>query len=101
MKRTMDKILIVLALFLLAFICVMLWLYYKTGAIPDTLCTCVFTVCGGECGVMGWIKTTKERTKEREYQLEDRKSEQIRDRAIPEPSEDPMEKEKSQNESVG
>lgn len=50
---------------------------------------------------MGWIKTTKERTKEREYQLEDRKSEQIRDRAIPEPSEDPMEKEEAKNESVG
>lgn len=72
MKRTMDKILILLAVFLLIFVSVMIWLYYRTGAIPDTLCTCVFAICGGECGVMGWIKTTKERLRDRKYELEDR-----------------------------
>ena len=71
--RTMDVILAVIAVFLLLFIVVMVWLYYQTGAIPDTLCTCVFAACGGECGVMGWIKTTKERQRERQYELEDRK----------------------------
>lgn len=70
--RTMDIILAVIAVFLLLFIVVMIWLYYQTGAIPDTLCTCVFAVCGGECGVMGWIKTTKERQRERSFELEDR-----------------------------
>lgn len=72
MKRTMDLILTIIAVFLLLFILIMMWLYYVTGGIPDTLCTCVFAVCGGECGVMGWIKTTKERMKEREWELEDR-----------------------------
>lgn len=72
MKRTMDKILLLLAVFLLIFVSVMIWLYYRTGAIPDTLCTCVFAICGGECGVMGWIKTTKERLRDRKYELEDR-----------------------------
>ena len=71
--RTMDVILAVIAVFLLLFIVVMVWLYYRTGAIPDTLCTCVFAACGGECGVMGWIKTTKERQRDRQYELEDRK----------------------------
>jgi len=71
--RTMDVILAVIAAFLLLFIVVMVWLYYRTGAIPDTLCTCVFASCGGECGVMGWIKTTKERQRERTFELEDRK----------------------------
>lgn len=71
--RTMDVILIVIAVFLLIFIIALLWLYYRTGAIPDTLCTCVFAICGGECGVMGWIKTTKERLRDRNYELEDRK----------------------------
>jgi hypothetical protein len=70
--RTMDIILAVIAVFLLLFIVVMIWLYYQTGAIPDTLCTCVFAACGGECGVMGWIKTTKERQRERSFELEDR-----------------------------
>ena len=74
--RTMDVILAVIAVFLLLFIVVMVWLYYRTGAIPDTLCTCVFAACGGECGVMGWIKTTKERQRERSFELEDREHEE-------------------------
>lgn len=70
--RTMDVILVVLAVFILAFVVTMIWLYYTTGGIPDTLVTCVFAACGCECGVMGWIKNTKERYREREYELEDR-----------------------------
>lgn len=71
--KTMDMVLIIVAIILIIFIIVMVWLFYKTGSIPDTLCTCVFAICGGECGVMGWIKTTKERTRDRKYELEDRK----------------------------
>lgn len=74
--RTMDIVLLVLAVLLVVFVGVMIWLYYQTGGIPDTLCTCVFAACGSECGVMGWIKTTKERNKTREYQLEDREHEE-------------------------
>lgn len=70
--RTMDVVLVIIAVFLLLFIITMLILYYVTGAIPDTLCTCVFAICGGECGVMGWIKTTKERQRDRQYELEER-----------------------------
>ena len=69
----MDVILVFIAVFLLAFIVTMIILYYTTGAILATLCMCVFAPCGGECGVMGWIKTTKERQRDRQYELEDRK----------------------------
>lgn len=82
--RTMDVILAVIAVFLLLFIVVMVWLYYRTGAIPDTLCTCVFAACGGECGVMGWIKTTKERQRERSFELEDREHEEQRQKEMEE-----------------
>lgn len=75
--RTMDVILVVIAMILLVFSVTMIALYYLTGGIPDTLCTCVFAVCGGECGVMGWIKTTKERSRERQYELEDREHEKM------------------------
>ena len=71
-RHTMDVILVVIAMFLLLFVAVMLWLYYITGGIPDTLCTCVFGICGGECGVMGWIKTNKDRQRDRKFELEDR-----------------------------
>lgn len=69
---TMNIVLIILAIFILIFVGVMLWMYYRTGGIPDTLCTCVFAICGGECGVMGWIKTNKERYRDRQFELEDR-----------------------------
>lgn len=71
-RRTLDLILIAIAVFLLAFVVAMIWLYYRTGGIPDTLCSCVFAACGGECGVMGWIKVTKERYRDRSFELKDR-----------------------------
>ena len=71
-KGTMDVILVVIAIVLMVFSVTMIALYYMTGGIPDTLCTCVFAVCGGECGVMGWIKTTKDRSRERQYEIEER-----------------------------
>ena len=72
--KTMDIILVGLAIFLLIFVLIMLIMYYLTGGIPDTLCTCVFGICGGECGVMGWIRTTKDKAKDREWTMEDRKA---------------------------
>ena len=35
--------------------------FWHTGNEPATLTACVFGVCGFENGVMGWIKTTKEK----------------------------------------
>ena len=72
---TMDLILILIGAFLLLFTTVMIVLHVATGSVPDTLITCVFACCGGECGVMGWIKTTKDRQKERQWELEDREKE--------------------------
>lgn len=66
--RTMDVILMIIAVALVAFTLEMIALYRNTGAIPDTLCTCVFAALGGECGAMAWIKTSKERKAEREWQ---------------------------------
>lgn len=74
--RTMDVILVVVAVALTAFTLEMIVLFKNTGAIPDTLCTCVFAALGGECGAMAWIKTTKERKKEREWQREDQDREE-------------------------
>lgn len=42
-----------------------------TGGVPDTLVQCVFVACTGECGFMGWIKTSKVKAKEREEKKED------------------------------
>lgn len=56
---TMDLILILLGAFLLAFTTAMTVIFCITGSTPDTLITCVFGICGVEGGVMGWIKTSK------------------------------------------
>lgn len=70
--KTMDIILVVVAVALLAFTIEMIALFKETGMIPDTLVTCVFAALGGECGAMAWIKTAKERNKERKWETEDR-----------------------------
>lgn len=71
-KKTMDFILIIVGISILIFTIAMVWLYLLTGGIPDTLCTCFFVACTGECGFMGWIKTAKTRFQEHEWDLEER-----------------------------
>ena len=48
-------------------------LFKTLGCIPDVLVTCVFAVLGTECGALAWIRTSKEKYKEREWQKEDEK----------------------------
>ena len=72
-KKTMDFILILVGISVLIFSIVMIWLYLITGGIPDTLCTCFFIACTGECGFMGWIKTAKTRYQEHEWEEEKEK----------------------------
>lgn len=38
--------------------------FWHTGSEPSTLTACVFGVCGLENGVMGWIKTNKDKAAE-------------------------------------
>ena len=71
--RTTDKILILIGIFLLVFIIRMINMFETHGAVPDTLITCVFAATTGELGIMGWIRTTKDRQKERNWQLADEK----------------------------
>ena len=64
--KTMDKILVIIGVFLFLFTVAMMAIFCICGSVPDTLITCVFTALGGECGVMGWIKTAKEKYREKE-----------------------------------
>ena len=79
--RTMDVALVVVASALLAFTIEMITLYKETGMIPDTLCTCVFSALGGECGAMAFIKIAKERKQDRKWMEEDREREEQRQQA--------------------
>ena len=68
----MNVILVIVGALGIAFTIEMLILFKLYGAIPDTLCTCVFAALFGECGVMGLIKVFKVRNQDRENELEDR-----------------------------
>lgn len=61
---TMDKVLILEAVILVAYTVAALVVFWHTGNEPATLTACVFGVCGLENGVMGWIKTNKDKTAE-------------------------------------
>lgn len=61
---TMDKVLIFEAVVLISYTVADLAIFYHVGAEPTTLTACVFGVCGFENGVMGWIKTTKDKANE-------------------------------------
>ncbi|WP_410496404.1 hypothetical protein QTL86_02745 [Cellulosilyticum sp. ST5] len=55
----MKGIIVGVFLFLLVFIGVVLWLFYKTGSEPSTLIASVFAVAVGEFSILGSIKKTK------------------------------------------
>jgi hypothetical protein len=65
--KTMNIILILLGITALIFTIVMIYLYVTIGGIPDTLCTCFFVACTGECGFMGWIKAAKVRYQDHQW----------------------------------
>ena len=67
----MDTILIIMGAFLLCFIVTMIVIFIVTGSTPDTLIQCVFGLGGLEGGVLGWIKTTKERRQDRRWARQD------------------------------
>lgn len=80
---TMNLILVIIGITLLCFTIYMIDLFKTYGTIPDTLVTCVFAVLGGECGVMGWIKTSKEKNRDRAVELQDRKYYEQKEKTAP------------------
>ena len=69
----MDFFLLVDLLLIIIFTGIMIYLYITTLSIPDTLCVSVFGVLGGELGIMGWIKSNKDKAEARKNELADRK----------------------------
>lgn len=69
--KTMDIILIIVAVLVIAFTVTMIWVFLRYAMVPDTLITCFYAAVAGECGIMGWIKTAKVRYQERKWMEED------------------------------
>lgn len=58
---TMDKVLLYEIAFLTLYVVADLIVFWHVGAEPATLTTCVFAFWGFESGIMGWIKTNKDK----------------------------------------
>lgn len=69
----MNIVLLISALLLAWFTVTMIQLFREYGMVPDTLVSCVFMALAGEAGIMGWIKTNKEKYRDRKWQKEDQK----------------------------
>ena len=60
----MDKVLVLEGVILVAYTVAALAVFWHTGGEPSTLTACVYGLCGLENGVMGWIKTNKDKAAE-------------------------------------
>ena len=70
---TLNIILIVVGAFFVWFNWQMLGIYREMGTIPETYACAVVAATIGECGICGWIRTTKDKNRERQWEIEDRK----------------------------
>lgn len=71
---TLNIILVIVGLFFLWFNYKMIQVYILTGSIPETYACAVVAATIGECGVCGWIRTTKDKLKDREWEKEDKEN---------------------------
>lgn len=69
--KTSNIALLVVSVLTVAFTVEMIRLFHLYQNVPNQLIICWFTAVGGECGILGWIKTAKVKTIERQQQLED------------------------------
>lgn len=69
-----DVFLITILIVTVIFIAAMVWLFVRFQSVPDTLITGFFALIGGECGILGLIKSAKEKAQARKWELEDRKT---------------------------
>lgn len=84
----MDIILFFGIAALVVFTIKMIQVFLLIGTVPDTLILSVFGTVTGEFGFMGIIKTTKEKMKKRQEDLEDRQHMEDREDKIRKEMED-------------
>ena len=78
---TLNIILIIVFAFFILFHFQMLQLYKEFGSLPESYAIAVVGATIGEAGICGWIRTNKDKHRERQWEKED---EQARKRDPPE-----------------
>lgn len=70
---TLNIVLICVGAFFVWFNYQMLEIFKTFGSIPETYACAVIAATIGEAGICGWIRTTKDKKREREWKKEDQK----------------------------
>ena len=68
---TLNLILILVGAFFVWFNWQMLCIFRDYAAIPETYACAVIAATIGDCGICGWIRTTKDKRQDRTWQKED------------------------------
>lgn len=69
---TLNIILCLVGAFFVWFNWQMICVFRECGSIPESYACAVVAATIGECGICGWIRTNKDRQRDREYELQDR-----------------------------
>ena len=76
---TLNIVLILVGSFFIWFNWQMLQIFRECGSIPETYACAVITVLLGECGICGWIRTTKDKKRDRAWEKEDMKEQSLKE----------------------
>lgn len=74
---TLNLVLILMFAFFIWFNWQMLCIFREYACIPETYACAVIAATIGEAGICGWIRTTKDRNRERKWEQEDREKDHI------------------------
>ena len=69
---TLNIVLIFVGVFFVWFNSRLLEIFLVTGSIPETYACAVIAATIGECGICGWIRTSKDKKRDREWSKEDK-----------------------------
>lgn len=73
--KTLDIILICVFGYMIFLNWKMIQLFQMTGSAPETAWCALIAALIGECGICGWIRVSKDRSRERKWEKEDKKEE--------------------------
>lgn len=85
----------------IAFVIAMIVVFARYQSVPDSLVAGVFGLAGGECGILGWVKSSNEKTRQRQWEVEDRKEDKKEAKAKARAEAKNKVKEESKDEAVG
>lgn len=78
---TLNLVLILVGAFFVWFNWQMLEIFREYASIPETYACAVIAATIGECGICGWIRTNKDRSREHKWEQEEKKAEKAAEKS--------------------